>query len=356
MNTQELARAAGDALMVGFEGKEAPPQTLDKALRAGHVGGVILFSRNIDQSDDGLETLAMLNARLSAARPEGGHGPLIAVDQEGGRVRRLKHGVVPVGPMMELAEAGDPDKIASVSESLALDLAALGFNLNFAPVLDVFTNPENTVIGDRAFGTDPRQVARLAGAWTVGHYIAGVIPCGKHFPGHGDTVADSHFELPVVNHDMKRLKEIELLPFRRAIKSRIPMLMTAHILAPAIDPDHPVTLSEAGIEALLRKQMHYNGVVITDDLEMKAVSERYSVEEMIELGLKAGVDIFLICHTEDKWLRAHEHMVRLAEGSPELRQRLLQASTRVQALKAQYLKKGSYEVPEGLLGMLGGGA
>lgn len=336
MNIQALKEAAGQALIVGFQGTQAPPETLRAALSAGEVGGVILFSRNIEPEDTDYETLRGLLSAIQSAAPVDGPAPFISVDQEGGRVRRLRRVVTEVPPAGELAAQMTADQIASLSEALATDLADLGFNLNFAPVLDVFTNPANTVIGDRAFGSDPARVVKLAGAWAVGHTIAGVVPCGKHFPGHGDTVADSHFELPTVRHDLASLRQRELLPFRRAARAGVPMLMTAHLHVPAIDAEHPMTLSRAALTDLLRDELGFKGVVITDDLEMKAVSERYSIEEMVTLGLEAGVDIFLICHTEELWQRAHAQLVKLAERAPVLRDRLMASADRVRELKHSY--------------------
>jgi beta-N-acetylhexosaminidase len=186
----------------------------------------------------------------------------------------------------------------------------------------------------------------MAGAFAVGHYISGVVPCGKHFPGHGDTFADSHLELPTVTKSLARIRSVELLPFKMAIKAGLPMLMTAHLLIPEIDPDHPITLSRHGLTTLLRDELKFEGVIVSDDLEMKAVADRYSIEEAVELGLEAGVDMFLICHQEHKWQRAFEHIVRLAERKGDFRARLFDAARRVVDLKSRYLPKAVYEVPD----------
>ncbi len=350
--TQNLSEAAGQLLIVGFHGTEAPQAGVEEALRAGQIGGVILFARNIGPGDEGLRQLAALNARLDACRAPDGAPPFIAVDQEGGRVRRLRHGVTLVPAMARLGERNDPDLAARVSEVIATELSLLGFNLNFAPVMDVSTNPDNDVIGDRAFGSDPERVAALAGAFTVGHYVASVVPCAKHFPGHGDTLIDSHHDLPVLHHDLARLDAVELVPFKRAIKSGIPMIMTAHLLIPALDPDHPVTLSPLGVGHLLRERLKFKGVIISDDLEMKAIADRYPIEDVVELGLAAGLDIFLICHTEEKWRRAHAHLVHLGQRDPIAHDRILAAAARVRDLKARLLPSAPYEPPPDLLDQL----
>ncbi len=246
--------------------------------------------------------------------------------------------------MAAVGAAGDRELAARVGEVIATELSALGFNLNFAPVLDLRTNKDNVVIGDRAFGPDVPTVAEMAGALTVGHYMAGVVPCGKHFPGHGDTFADSHYELPVIMHEPAQLEDRELLPFGRAIQAGIPMLMTAHLLIPALDALHPITLSPQGINRLLRQELEFQGVVVSDDLEMLAVADRYTIEEMVELGIQAGVDLFLICHTQDKWERAWTHLVDLACKDETFAARLHKAASRVRALKARYLHTEPFKI------------
>ncbi len=349
----DLRRAAGQLLLVGFHGDQAPPAAITDALRQSALGGVILFKRNIQPGPAGLQTLAAMNQALWEAAPEGGPWPFVAVDQEGGRVMRVRDGVTPIPPMHQVAAAQSREHVARVGEVLAEELALLGFNLNFAPVLDVFTNPHNTVIGDRAFGDDPERVAELAGALCVGHYMAGVAPCGKHFPGHGDTDLDSHFDLPVVLHDPERLRAVELVPFARAIRARIPMIMTAHILAPALDALHPVTLSPRALRGILRDELGFEGVIISDDLEMKAVADRYSIEEMISLGLDAGVDIFLICHTEDLWRRAYDHLLLLAQNDPQARERIFESAQRVVSLKQRLLARTRYTAPQDVHTLVG---
>jgi beta-N-acetylhexosaminidase len=348
----QIEEAAGQVLVAGFAGLE-PPEAIEAALRAGRLGGVILFSRNIGPGPEGLRALAQMNQRLDACRCPQGSPPLIAVDQEGGRVQRVRDGATRIPPMARVGARGDRELAAQVGEVIASELAALGFNLNFAPVLDILTNPANVVIGDRAFGAEPAVVAEMAGALTVGHYMAGVIPCGKHFPGHGDTFADSHHELPVVMHEPGALEERELLPFARAIEAGLPMIMTAHLLIPALDALHPVTLSAQGVGRLLREELGFAGVVVSDDLEMKAVADRYSIEEMVELGLRASVDLFLICHTQEKWERAWAHLVAVASQDEGFAARLLEAAERVRRLKRELLSGAPYVVPDDLLERVG---
>ncbi|MEZ4461079.1 MAG: beta-N-acetylhexosaminidase [bacterium] len=327
-----LRQAAGQLLCVGFQGTDALPDALRNALAAGRVGGAILFRRNVEEPAQ----VASLTAQIHAAAGAAIAAPFVAVDQEGGRVARLREPLTLIPPMRKLGNRNDAKLTTDISEMMATEISALGFNLNFAPVLDVDTNPDNPVIGDRAFSDDPNVVARMGGAFFIGHMTAGVIPCGKHFPGHGDTDTDSHLELPVLHHDGARFEEVELVPFRKLIEHDVPMLMTAHVLVPALDTVHPATLSHAVMTRLLRDELGYDGVVVTDDLEMKAVADQYEVEEMIELGLRAGVDLFLICHTQDKWERAFEHLVRLGANAHD-RARILESANRIMRLKESYL-------------------
>ncbi len=340
--SQELSleQALGQLLIIGFDGHVAPDFALD-AIAQGQVSGAILFRRNVDADD--IAQVCRLTASLHAAGASAPATPLVCVDQEGGRVVRLRAPLSPVPPMRQLGARGDTRLVAAISEVVAAELQALGFNLNFAPVLDVDTNPHNPVIGDRAFSDDPETVARMGGAWALGHMMGGVIPCGKHFPGHGDTAQDSHLTLPTLLHDRARLDRVELLPFARAARAKLPMLMTAHVVVAALDPIYPATLSEAVIQHTLRDKLGFEGVVVSDCLEMKAVADHHTIESMVERGLRAGVDLFLICHTRDKWERARAHALRVAAQDPALAARIHQSAQRVMALKRDQL--GSWPRP-----------
>lgn len=331
---EAIAEAVGQLLVVGFEGAgEEPTEAVAGALRTGQIGGVVLFRRNVDT----VEQVSALNARIHALAADAPEAPFVCVDQEGGRVVRLKAPLTPIPPMRAVGDTNQPRLAADVGEVIATEVGALGFNVNFAPVLDVDTNPMNPIIGDRAFGAEPDRVWVMGGSLTHGHYTAGVIPCGKHFPGHGDTLVDSHKDLPTLKHDRDRLDRVELKPFRGAIGAGIPMLMTAHMMLPALDPELPATLSPTIIGELLRDEMGFEGVVITDDLEMKAVADRYDIDELVTLGLRAGVDIFLICHTEQKWQHAYEVLIGLGQERGDDLRRILLAAERVRGLKRGFL-------------------
>lgn len=271
-------------LMVGWPGTGVP-DSLRALLDEPLVSGVIWFSRNVVDTGQ----VARVNDELRSRRPD----LLIAVDQEGGPVRRLKTGVTEICAMRDVVDA---DQARHFGQVLGAELSALGFNMNMAPVLDVDSNPANPVIGQRSFSRDPLEVAARGIALHEGLMSQGVISCGKHFPGHGDTDLDSHLALPRITHSRDRLDAVELVPFRAAIAAGIPAIMSAHILIEALDRQHPATLSHAAMTGLLRNALGFEGVIVSDDLEMQAVADRYAPAELARLGLDAGLDLLLVCH------------------------------------------------------------
>lgn len=336
MSQDTWSKDAGQLIIAGFQGAVTQaPAHITQALADGIISGCILFRRNVED----VEQVVTLTESIHAAVNADGEVPFVSLDQEGGRVVRLREPLTPIPPMRLIGEYANTELASHISEVVATEVGALGFNLNFAPVLDVDTNPDNPVIGDRSFSSDPQQVARYGGAWMAGHTIAGVLPCAKHFPGHGDTHQDSHLALPTITHDMPRLTAVELLPFRRLVRSHIPMIMTAHIVVASIDPIYPATLSKDVIGGLLRDKIGYEGVVVSDCLEMKAVADHFTIEEMVERGVRAGVDLFLICHTEDKWRRAHAHLVKIASEDPAFAALLATSAARVRKLKHNELER-----------------
>ena len=230
---------------------------------------------------------------------------------------------------------------------LGRQLAALGVNLDFAPVLDVHTNPKNEVIGDRAFGTEPEVVARHGRAFAAGLADAGLLACGKHFPGHGDTVEDSHFELPALPHAMARLEEVELAPFRAAA-SELGSIMTAHIVFRALDPGRPATLSPI-VLGLLREQLGFSGLIVSDDLEMNAIAERWPAGEAAVDAIAAGCDVLLICKRTELVAEARQAMAERARKDDRFAQRLAEAAGRVRAARAKLACAPSAEALEAAL-------
>jgi len=322
----------GQLFVFGFEGHVLTAEA-KKLLSEHDAAGVILFGRNIEQ----VRQLVDLNA--SVINTATGFAPIISVDQEGGRVARLRDICTPLPAMRVIGDLAKKDLGLAyrVGAMMGRELCVLGFNLDFAPVLDVDTNPQNPVIGDRAFSSNAEDVATIGARFIEGMQGAGLAACAKHFPGHGDTLLDSHLALPTIQHDMPRLNAVELVPFKAAVKARVASMMTAHVLIPKLDPDYPATLSKTILDGILRNRMGYDGLVISDDLEMKAVHDHFSLKEMLRLGLNAGIDLFLICKETDQCRMAIELVGRLLrEGAVEER-RVHEALTRVQALKRMYI-------------------
>src|SRR5207249_11591975 len=293
MPTSVLRRTAGQLFMVNLPGPVLDRATRD-FLAEQCPGGVILFKRNIRSA----EQLRRLVADIHATGA--GVPPLVALDHEGGRVDRLPHPPFTHFPPMALVgESGDTRLAEAVGRAMGRELRAVGIDLDFAPVLDVWSNPRNRVIGDRAFGTDPARVARLGVALARGLGRAGVLACGKHFPGHGASAGDSHFVLPRVRRSRRALAALELVPFARAVAAGIPALMTAHIVYSALDPRRPATLSPAICRDLLRRRLGFRGVLFSDDLEMNAVAARSTPARSAVAALGAGCDMLLVCQSLD---------------------------------------------------------
>jgi beta-N-acetylhexosaminidase len=219
-----------------------------------------------------------------------------------------------------------------------MELALAGINLNFAPVLDVHSNPQNPVIGDRSFADDANRVIEMTSAWTRGLRTGGIIPCGKHFPGHGDTDKDSHVDLPVVDKSLDALMRVDLAPFIHAGRSDIESLMTAHVVYPALDPDLPATLSEKIVTGLLRHSLGYDGLVFSDDMEMKAISDNHGLEQSVALAVRAGVDVLLFCHEPASAVGAFEVLCAEAERDPSVRAQVENSYRRNTELKRRWLK------------------
>jgi beta-N-acetylhexosaminidase len=324
--------AIASPLWVGFDGKSLPG-TLSRWLARGEVGGVVLYSRNIESP---AQVLGLCREIRSAAG-RGGPLPLIAVDQEGGRVARLKDPPFtwfPPARACSLFCCRNESAAEGLGAATAAELRAVGIDMNFAPVLDVDSNPRNPVIGDRAFSGDPHTASALGIAFAKGSLSRGILPVGKHFPGHGDTFADSHKELPVVRAGRETLLRRELLPFRRAARAGIPALMTAHVMYPALDRALPATLSRKILHDLLRERMRFRGAIISDALEMKAISDRYGIAEAAVLAVTAGCDVALVCRGEPAQEEAIDRLARENRDRPTFRRAVAAAAVRSGRLRA----------------------
>lgn len=326
----------GQLLIAGFHGTTVSPE-IAELIQRRHVGGVILFARNIRDSQQTLE----LTTRLQALAKDAGHllPLLIAVDQENGVVRRLGQGATVFPGSMAVAATGSVELEYTIAQATGQELRVLGITMNLAPVLDVNSNPANPVIGVRSFGEDPHAVARYGMAAIQGYQDAGVMTCAKHFPGHGDTITDSHLALPAIPHTLEHLEAMELVPFKAAIASGVDSIMMGHPAFPSLvdSGNMPATISPRMVRELLRTQMGYDGVVTTDDMEMRAITETVGVERGVVLALKAGCDLAFVSHRHDRQIGALDTL-RAARASGELPEETVrQAVGRVLQLKMRRL-------------------
>ncbi|MDR0966315.1 MAG: beta-N-acetylhexosaminidase [Myxococcales bacterium] len=345
----DYTELAASLFCIGFEhdplldpNAEAIPDATRELIRLG-VSGAILFKRNIRSPAQ----LARLTATLknTANRPF-----LLAVDQEGGRVARLRGApFTDLPPMRKIGEENDESLAFRCGQALAADLRGVGFDVDFAPVLDVDTNPLNPVIADRSFGSAPERVARLGIALARGLEEGGVASCAKHFPGHGDTSQDSHLDLPRLPHTMARLRSVELVPFAAYARAGLASMMSAHVVFEAVDPDLPATFSSKIQTDLLRGELGFDGLCICDDLEMRAIADRWPIPEAAVHAVRAGIDLLLVCHRPEAQLACIEALVREGERSSSFRARLREASHRVRNFAQRWFRPftaDDFEAPE----------
>ena len=335
--------------MIGLKAVELTPGERN-IFHQGVFGGFILYQHNLSDPEQ-IVSLCRALWDLSAE-----HRPFIAIDEEGGRVHRLPKPFTRFPTAALIGEKNDLDLAYRLGRACAEELTVAGINLNFAPVLDVNSNPQNPVIGDRSFASDPARVIRLSSSWMQGLRDGGIIPCGKHFPGHGATDRDSHFTLPMVNRSLEGLMTVELPPFLHACRNKVEALMTAHVLYPALDAEFPATLSRAILTRLLRQQWSYDGVVFSDDMEMKAISNNYGQsrlfpsarhvgdgegvrsEEPALIAVRAGVDVLLYGHELSRAVEAFELVCAEAERDAAIRAQVEKSYQRIMNLKRRFLK------------------
>lgn len=334
----------GQMLAVGFPAGADGIASLARVIKASFAGNVILFTRNIPDVPETRKTVAAVQTLIREAT---GVSPLIAIDQEGGIVARLREGLTPIPGAMAQAAAylGGGIQIRDIKalgKICAEELRSLGINWNLAPVADVNSNPSNPVIGVRSYGENPELVADLASAFAAGLKEGGVLATAKHFPGHGDTSVDSHLDIPLVPHDIERLEAIEFVPFRRLVNEGIPTVMTAHIRLPSIEPDMlPATLSSRVLQGLLRKRLGFEGIICSDCMEMKAIADHFP--NAFVMAVKAGVDILFISHTAEKQLYA-AHSILEAVKSGEISESQIDASVeRILAAKEKIKQTRAFD-------------
>ena len=318
-------------ICAGFEPHQR--REIDELIDAG-VGGVALFARNIAGGPNEVAAhIADLKARATGA----GHPLYVGIDQEGGRVARLREGFSRVPSMRELGATGDLNLIRDAGDLVGRELRAVGVDVNWAPCVDVDTNPANPVIATRSFGRDPAFVSAAGVALLEGLQRRGVAACAKHFPGHGDTSQDSHHDLPRLRHDLARLEAVELPPFEACIRAGVASVMSAHVIFEPLDGHAPATLSPLVLGGLLRDRFGFDGVIFTDDMEMAAVAAHFGFEDAVVRAVLAGADVLTICHSPERQRGAISAIVaavrdgRIGEG------RLHESARRIERLCERYV-------------------
>jgi beta-N-acetylhexosaminidase len=331
MSMRDIRRQVGQLAFAGFDG-HAIPHELRLLAKEFDLGGIILFARNVEAPEQVAEI-------ARDARSLAKDLPLwVSTDQEGGRVARLKRPFTVWPPMLTLGRSGDERLAERFARALAAELRAVGISLDFTPVLDILTNSKNPAIGDRALAERAEDVAKLGTVIIRALQDEGIAACGKHFPGHGDTSTDSHHELPIVEHPPDRLERVELVPFRAAIEADVACMMTAHVLVPALDEERPATLSPRIVDGMLKRTLGYTGLVVTDDLNMKAISATYGTAEAVVAAIAAGCDAVLMCGTDaDVQAAALEAVIHAVEDERLPLKRVEDALARHRRAKERFL-------------------
>jgi len=328
---KDIRRHAGQLAIAGFAGYSIPPD-LRLLAREFDLGGIVLFARNVEAPDQ-VSEMSRDVRELATELPL-----WVSTDQEGGRVARLKSPFTVWPSMMTLGRSGDGGLAERFARALAAELRAVGISWDFTPVLDIHTNSANPVIGDRALGERADDVARLGSVIIRTLQAEGIAACGKHFPGHGDTSVDSHHELPVVDHPPDRIERVELVPFKAAIEANVASIMTAHILIPSLDDQRPATLSAHIIDGMLKRRLGYEGLVVTDDLNMKAISAKYGTAEATVAAIAAGCDVVLLCgQDQGTQVAAIEAVIHAVEDKTLPLKRVEDALARHRRVKERFL-------------------
>lgn len=326
-----LEEKIGQMMFAGISGTVMSDST-NHLINSYHVGGLIFYKNNIASASQ----IVTLQNEIRAANAGNKLPLLLGVDQEGGRISRMPNEVKNLPTSLAIGKVNNPAYSYEIGTLLGQEVKAFGFNLNFAPVLDVNSNPNNPVIGDRSFGDNPEIVSRLGIETMKGIMNEDVIPVVKHFPGHGDTSVDSHLELPTVNKSLADLEELELIPFQVAVENGVDVVMAAHILLPKIDPDYPSSMSKVVLTDMLRKQLGFNGVIITDDMTMGAIADNYSIAQAAVQSVKAGSDIILVAHGESNIAATIDALKAAVESREIKEERINESVARIITLKKKY--------------------
>lgn len=321
----------GQMIFAGVSGTEQNSE-VDQLINHYKVGGFILNGKNLTSPS---QTVAYINS-LKAKNSQNKLSLFLGIDQEGGRISKLPGDLIDTPTNLEIGKIHDLSFAFELGSVIGKMVKAYGFNINFAPVLDINSNPDNPVIGDRSFGNNPKLVSELGTQMMKGLQSEKIIPTIKHFPGHGDTSADSHLELPMVHKSLAELEKFELVPFSHAVEEGADMVMIGHLLLPKIDPDYPSSLSEAIITELLRKRIGFDGVIITDDMTMKAITGNFDIGSAAVMSVKAGNDIVMVAHDYEKMIKVISELKKAVQEGDISEARINESVTRILQLKEKY--------------------
>ncbi|RPJ94783.1 beta-N-acetylhexosaminidase [Rummeliibacillus sp. TYF005] len=330
VSKMSLEEKIGQMILAGISGTTMDANT-KKLVNQFHIGGIIFYKNNFNTPAQTIQLVNQLKTENSSRLPL-----FLSTDQEGGRVTRLPGGLTNFPTNEQIGKVNNREFSYKIGTLLGRELKEFGLNLDFAPVLDINSNPNNPVIGDRSFGNNLEIVSELGIQTMKGIQSQNVIPTIKHFPGHGDTSVDSHLDLPIVNKSLKELKELELIPFERAIDDGADVVMVAHILLPKLDKTNPASMSKAIMTDLLRNKLSFNGVIITDDMTMGAITEHFDIGKAAVESVKAGSDIILVGHNYDNVVKIIASLKRAVQNGEISEQRLNESTERIIQLKRKY--------------------
>lgn len=338
ISNMSLDEKIGQLVVSGFYGTSLDENIL-KLIKEDKISGVILFNRNVKDSN----TLLSLNNSLKESNKNNQLPLFISVDEEGGLITRMPKDIKRLPTNKYIGSLNNKDLSYKVGEILGEQLSYFGFNMNFAPVLDINSNPNNPVIGDRSFGNNKDTVAILGTSTMKGIQSKNIISVVKHFPGHGDTSVDSHVNLPVVNYDINRLKSFEFVPFKTAIQNGADAIMVGHILLPKIDSKYPSSMSYEIVTNILRKDLGFNGLVVSDDMTMGAITKNYSIEEASIKAINAGVDLLLVCQKYENTENVLKALKEAVLNGTISKERLDNALYNIISIKKKYLLNKGYD-------------
>lgn len=331
ISNMTLDEKIGQMVMCGIDGYTINNSTV-KLIKNYHVGGIIILGENVKSST---QLLSLVNS-LKTTNLNNKTPLFLSIDQEGGRVDRMPPEFIKLPDNKKIGKVNSSKFSYKIGQIIAEELKSFGFNMDFAPVLDINSNPKNPVIGNRSFGSNPQIVTKLGIETMKGIKSGGIISCVKHFPGHGDTSTDSHVGLPIVDHDLKRLKSFELIPFDNAVRNNVDVIMAAHILLQKIDAKYPSSMSKTIITDILRNSLKFNGVVITDDMTMGAVTKNYNIGDAAVTSVNAGCDIILVCHGYDNEVSVINSIKKAVQNGTIKEERVNESLYRILKLKSKY--------------------